>query len=492
MKTKNNLLIIVLFLGCFLIGCDNYLDVTPKDKQTQEQLFATRSGFYAAVNGVYNKLVSNSLYGRNLSYEMIDVMALCYNPISNTGTMLSDAVTANYLGNQLKSTLASVWQTAYETILNCNVILDNIEKQKTVLSGNEAMLLKGEMLALRAFLHFDMLRLFGPIYRVKPSAVAIPYNESIKITNLPLLSADVVLNDYILRDIVLAEQFLGKDPIIEEGPMASAAEEDEDVFLRYRQLRFNHYAVKALKARVLLYAGDKENAGKVANELISDVNVKKHFPAVDPAKLLGNTQTADRVFSTEVLMGMYKNNRSDIFTYSFEGENAGSSLLQPRENYLINHLFAEETGDYRFQSQWVPATSVGSTGYFFAKYKKLKFPDPDNIPFYATFMPLIRLSEMYYIAAECAPDLSESYQILNEIRDLRGVPALPVIDKIDFLKCLKRECLREFYGEGQIFFMFKRLGGVIDKTENAYLDRNVSVSEARFVPSLPESEIMYR
>lgn len=494
MKTKNNLLILVLFLGYLMVGCDNYLDVTPKDKQTQEQLFATRSGFYAAVNGVYNKLVSNSLYGRNLSYEMIDVMALRYSPISTTGSMLSDAVTANYSGEQMKSALSSVWQTAYETILNCNVILDNIENQKTVLTENEAILLKGEMLAMRAFLHFDMLRLFGPIYKVKPQAVAIPYNESTKITNLPLLNADVVLKDYILRDIVLAEQFLGKDPVIEKGPMASAAEEgtDGDIFLRYRQLRFNFYAVKALKARVLLYAGDKENAGKVANELISDVKVKEYFPAVDPAKLLGNTQTADRVFSTEVLMGMYKNNRSDIYTYSFEGENASSFLLQTRENYLTNHLFAEETGDYRFQSQWVPATGVGATGYYFAKYKKLKFPDPDKIPFYATFMPLIRLSEMYYIAAECALELSDSYRILNEIRDLRGVPALPVVDEGNFLKSLKREYLREFYGEGQIFFMYKRLGGIIDRTENAYLDRNVAVSDARFVPSLPESEIMYR
>lgn len=40
--------------------------------------------------------------------------------------------------------------------------------------------------------------------------------------------------------------------------------------------------------------------------------------------------------------------------------------------------------------------------------------------------------------------------------------------------------------------MYKRLGGIIDRTENAYLDRNVAVSDARFVPSLPESEIMYR
>ena len=47
--------------------------------------------------------------------------------------------------------------------------------------------------------------------------------------------------------------------MIEEGAMASL-EEDQEVYLRYRQLRFNYYAVLALKARAYLYAGDKANA----------------------------------------------------------------------------------------------------------------------------------------------------------------------------------------------------------------------------------------
>lgn len=492
MKTKNNLLILVLFLGYLMVGCDNYLDVTPKDKQTQEQLFATRSGFYAAVNGVYNKLVADALYGRNLSFEMIDVLAARYLPTASSGSMLADAVNWNYSGEQLKTTLSSVWENAYTTILNCNVILKNIENQNNVITKEEAALLKGEMLAMRAFLHFDMLRLFGPIYSQKPQGESIPYNESIDITNLPLLAADVVLKDKIIRDLDLAISALSEDPVIEKGPMASSPEDEGDVYLRYRQLRFNYYAVKALKARVLLYAGDKENAGKLANEILGDTVVRQYFPSVDPAQLLGNSQTPDRVYSSEVLMGMYKKNRADIYTYSFGGENAGSFLLQPKGNYLTGSLFANETGDYRFQSQWEPASGVGATGHFFCKYKKLQFADPENIPFYATFMPLIRLSEMYYIAAECASDLSERYGKLNEIRDLRGVPALPIVSEDDFMKSLRREYLREFYGEGQIFFMYKRMFVPIDQTENAYNDRMIFPTEARFVPPLPENEIIYR
>ena len=57
---------LLLFLGS---GCSDFLDVQPKDKQSEEQLFATRGGFYTAVNGIYNKLASSSLYGKNLTFK---------------------------------------------------------------------------------------------------------------------------------------------------------------------------------------------------------------------------------------------------------------------------------------------------------------------------------------------------------------------------------------------------------------------------------------
>lgn len=70
--------------------------------------------------------------------------------------------------------------------------------------------MKGELLALRAFLHFDMLRLFGPIYKEDPSALSIPYNESVKIMNLPLLPADSIVHNKIMRDLDEAENYWPK------------------------------------------------------------------------------------------------------------------------------------------------------------------------------------------------------------------------------------------------------------------------------------------
>lgn len=479
MNFKTLILLSLILLGGICTGCDRFLDVQPKDQYTEKQLLATRGGYYTAMNGLYNNLTSNSLYGKNLSYELIDIISKRYAPLAKS-TYLTSLNSWGYAEENVSKALESTWATAYTTILNCNVILENLATQQGILSPAETNLMKGELLALRAFLHFDMLRLFGPIYKEDPSALSIPYNESVKIMNLPLLSADSIVHNKIMRDLDEAEKLLAKDPVIPEGPMASALEDENEVYLRYRQLRMNYYAVLALKARVYLYAGEKDKALQAAYKLLKDKTVSEWFPPVDPNKLLANNVDPDRVFSTEVLMGIYMKKRGDIYTYSFDAENAGNNFLQPRNSFVDGNLFAGETQDYRYQSQWAQATSIGVTGHIFTKYKAIQ--DGDAKLFYSSFMPLIRLSEMYYIAAECEPKVSDGNSWLNQIRTLRGLPEITITDENELMSKLRIEYLREFWGEGQIFFMYKRLFVNILNTENGHNTSTYGASAARYVP----------
>ena len=489
MNFKTLILLSLILLGGICTGCDRFLDVQPKDQYTEKQLLATRGGYYTAMNGLYNNLTSNSLYGKNLSYELIDVISKRYAPLAKS-TYLTSLNSWGYAEESVSKALESTWATAYTTILNCNVILENLATQQGILSPAETNLMKGELLALRAFLHFDMLRLFGPIYKEDLSALSIPYNESVKIMNLPLLSADSIVHNKIMRDLDEAEKLLAKDPVIPEGPMASALEDENEVYLRYRQLRMNYYAVLALKARVYLYAGEKDKALQAAYKLLKDKTVSEWFPPVDPNKLLANNVDPDQVFSTEVLMGIYMKKRGDIYTYSFDAENAGNNFLQPRNSFVDGNLFAGETQDYRYQSQWAQATSIGVTGHIFTKYKAIQ--DGDAKLFYSSFMPLIRLSEMYYIAAECEPKVSDGNSWLNQIRTLRGLPEITITDENELMSKLRIEYLREFWGEGQIFFMYKRLFVNILNTENGHNTSTYGASAARYVPPMPAKEIENR
>ena len=68
-----------------------------------------------------------------------------------------------------------------------------------------------------------------------------------------LLSASKVL-EYVIDDLKEAERRLANDPVIEQGPLLEEGSTEEENFWHYRTFRLNYYAVKALQARVYLYA----------------------------------------------------------------------------------------------------------------------------------------------------------------------------------------------------------------------------------------------
>ena len=498
----------MLAIAVLSFSCSNFLDVVPKDQQTAEQLYSTKAGFYTAANGIYDGLASDELYGAHMTWEAIDIMAKRYST-TEASLEFRDLSSNNYTSLYVSPILTEIWQKAYELILAANLLIDEVDQQSGLLSEDEADILRGEMLAVRAFLHLDMLRLFGPRGEDNPEALSIPYNESTAVTTLPLLPFNEVM-EKIIRDLNEAETLLVNDPVIANGPMASEVE-GESVQLRYRQYRFNYYAVIALKARAYLWEGDKVNALAEAKRLLEDEAVDRHFPAVDPNQLLANTTNPDRVFSSEVLMGIYVKDRDEIYSDYFASSAPTTQFLQPHSTYVLGSaysmfshlLLGAESMDYRFQSQWEPASGVGASGYAFIKYEAIDKPDPedeDSEYFYSKMIPLIRLSEMYYIATECEPEIVDGLRWYNEIRGRRGCPEFPeaLSDYITsyfrgWPMVLSQEYMREFYGEGQAFFFFKRMiimPGCPAGTVTPY-DNGESLTAAQLVitPPLPEGEM---
>lgn len=453
MKIHKNILLICCSVLMFT-GCSGWLDYTPKDKQTEEQQFSTKAGFYSAVNGVYTKMSTSSLYGYNLSYGPLDAMGVCYN-ITKSGSLYYFK-TASYTSSAVSSTLKTIWSAAYADILNVNLVLEALDKYPEVLTTTDAQLIRGEMLAARAYLHFDLSRMFGPVYSRNSEGSSIPYANSSEIIKRSRLPENELLTDYIIPDLTEAQSLLKDiDPIITEGVLASSS--DDGNWMRYRQLRLNYYAVTLLKARVYIWMGDYENALAEALKLTDDGNVASVFPFVNPNKLLANGVNPDRVFSTECLFGFYKSNLSDVYSNEFASTLDSGDLLTPRSGYL-DTLFPE-TADYRRQSQWSGSGTSTGTVAEFIKYKSFE-PDEDEPEFWATFFGLMRISEAYYIAAESYAnmgDMEKAAQYLNVIKAARGIENVSSnITLSNFTKELKFEYLREFRGEGQIFFMLKR------------------------------------
>ena len=132
--------------------------------------------------------------------------------------------------------------------------------------------------------------------------------------------------------------------------------------------------------------------------------------------------------------------------------------------------------DYRYRVNWV---ATGANRYF---YKYSDMVDTGNIR--NTMIPLIRLGEMYLIAAEtCSDNLSDGTSFINALRSGRGVGNVQTLTK----EILQYEYIRELYGEGQIFFMYKRMFSPVLFSSQA--GSNPQPSDAMFTVPLPDSEI---
>lgn len=491
-----------------LTSCDDYLDVAPSDKQTAAQVFASKAGFYTASNGIYDALSGDALYGKQMTWEAMDLMVPSY-VTSNSTQYMKSLANNSYTDSYAAPILSSIWGTAYELILNCNLLIDQIDQQQGLLTTQEANVLKGEMLGVRAFLHLDMLRLFGPIPGKGLDQLAIPYNESTDVFVHDLLSIKDA-GKKIIADLDAAEELLKSDPIIENGPMMSEPTGNESVQLRYRQYRMNYYAVIALKARAYYWVCDTANAKKEALRLIEDPKVQQMFPPVDPNKLLANSSNPDRVFSSEVFMGVYDKDRDQVYNDYFAFTAPSTQRLLPLSTYinssqgLFGHLMLGlESYDYRYQSQWELASGVGAAGYSFIKYKKIDQPDPNDENseyYYAKMIPIITMQEMYYIMMEYGDTDMDKFTWYNKARIRRGCPDLEAMGMAPTLAMYwgygyagyfaGQEVRRETWGTGQYFYYAKHNQSMGDYGSFSPMDNGSGKSGIINVqPPLPADEM---
>lgn len=452
-------------------SCSDWLDVQPSDRISEENNFSDVAGFKKALNGVYVELNRSSLYGRNLTCGFIEVLSQRY-AVGDDNKSVKEYMGFNYSGSAAESILSDIWSTAYTLIANVNAILKNCELHRDVLSDEYYHLIRGEALALRAFLHFDLFRLFGPVYATNAADASIPYYTEFSLNVAPSYVGEEFMA-MVTADLIDAEKELEDDPIIRRGVEGNTM----DTFLRYRNLRLNYYAVQALLARAYYYMGDSENALSYAKKVIAVQEEK--FPWINPMKLT-NTASMDRVFSTEVLFAAQNLQRNDLFTSLFDGSNLKlSTLLAPRED-VTNYLFDYDKVDYRYMSSLKNAIEISGSSYsIFNKYQ-----GTDSL--YNQMIPLIRVSEAYLIATETAADRTEKLGYLNTLRNHRGVKNVSSPSSY----YIKREWLREFYGEGQLFFWYKRnQESYIQSAYDPY--GTVSISSSSYKMPIPDGELKY-
>lgn len=459
---RNYLYIAFCALGAIFSSCSDWFDISPKTDVKAEDFFETENGFESALAGTYLTLTSTESYGSNFTFGLLDRMVMFYDKLPDyelDWSVIYDYQTENNTFNT-KGVLATMWGKAYNTIANANNLLSWIEKngERVITTENKLNYLKGEALALRAFVHFDLLRGWGPMYRSDSTALSIPYRKVADASRQPLLPANQIVSN-IMADLSEARQLLSYEKEISLNKEGSE-----------RRFRLNYYAVTALMARVCNYRGDKELAMAYAQEVIDDCGLV----------LMDNGRNSPALYE-EVLFGI------NIYQMDTEYE----SMWSEGPDFNYHNYCALRKMETLFETNTVGNNDMrAKSGEGFLQYEETgkaicrKYIKNDN-----EIVPLIRLPEMYYILCECAP-LGEAGSYINAVRQKRGYLRSNDYNfqsEAERIDALDLEYRKEFYAEGQYFYFLK----LHERTTFLNCPIGSGMSKQQYVFPLPDAEREY-
>lgn len=462
---------IYVLLGIMMFcSCNSWLDVKLIDQSQEADLFSTERGFDEALAGVYYDMSSAHMYGQVLSFGMLDIMSRIYD-YSQVPDGMKIYRDYEYRDATMEGTIHSIWAAFYENIASLNNILEWSERNASVLSEEKRNQIRGEVLALRAFHHFDIYRLFAPDVKLDKDSKILPYQLKFGVKPSQVYSTEDYLK-LVIKDLKDALNYLENDPIKGVAPyeLGNGEEKNKNEADLY-VARMNYYAVKALLARIYLDLGEEWK--KEARQLAEEVIDSKKFALLDYEKSLNVEVTKkDLLFSDEHIFSLRNQEIKSSAEAIHQQVSTSDGNIQMSKNFHAT-MYENDLDDYRLN--------------WFKEIYVVKYSSENDERFFPK-IPMIRLSEMYLIAAEGWMDddpekASEFLQTFKQARTKKSV-AKQVVDK----KVLIREIRKEFLGEGQLFYAYKRLNhDIIGNTseDGMFADNNI------FVFPLPQAEIEY-
>ena len=490
------LYILPILFGLLFCSCDDYLNVGSETNLTQDQVYATDEGFHKALSGVYLGMGSANLYGSQLTWRMVEHFAQTY---YNSNGNDKEFYTYNFTHSTVAPTIERVWNGLYNLIYRCNDIIENLEKRKNDVNPINYQMIKGEALALRAFFHFDLLRLFGHgDYRNRAAELSnkytIPYvTNTNKEINKQATYAEVF--SYLKKDLNDAAQLLwgkegencsltklGTEDLVAAAGNTTGFYNCTDVDSKPR---INYFAAKAILTRVLMWEGTDEGYQAILNFLEQEwIPASEEYKAWNWISTSRLTATyVDRIMTEENFWHLHAAGLNDIigewFTYRSTDPN-NVFMLTPT---VFKEIFEYNTigiGDGRANFQYAVGTGTSN-------YEILKLYQYDGItPFYyKNMIPMITTSELYYMAAEInlGKNNEKALAYLNEVRRHRGLTTdLTGLDEAGIKNEILKEWKKEYIALGQLFFLYKRW--------NMEKIGNTTMSDEKYVLPFPENEIL--
>lgn len=435
-------------LAASLSSCVNdWLDVAPSNGTDADAALTSSSDLAAARTGMYEALKGNSnlvdYYGQQF-FVYGDVHAgddYQYNNIggSNRASFYYDM---NYqTASEFTSSTSSsnvAWKSPYIVIGRANRIiaaaeggaLSDAAEAKATIDQYAA-----EAKVLRALAHFDLVRIYGKPYTEDQGAsLGVPLVTGVLESNAkPARSTVAEVYTQVVKDLTEA---------ISSNALAT---ETEPGYVSV-------WGAKAILSRVYLNMGDYANALSVAEDII-----KNSGAALWTRDQYLKAWDASTPNESEFLF------RLNVAGSTDSNDLNGIGNLQQREGYKemvatkkFVDMLTSDPEDVR-NDMFLPATAakeVATYGTNKVYLNKLRGQGGNlrNV----TIVPIIRLSEVYLTAAECAfrnNDKTKAVEYLNDLVKNRTTTeaSLATVDNITLERILI-ERRKELIGEGQRYF----------------------------------------
>ncbi|MDR2282653.1 MAG: RagB/SusD family nutrient uptake outer membrane protein [Sphingobacterium sp.] len=456
---RNILTIFGASVALFLSGCGkDYLETTPTDKVTQEEVFSTIENANTALNGIYRFMfqrtdivttnvqnkpgVTGILLGLDFMGEDLGISAANWYTSTGEGNWVA-ARNDNHNVNEY------YYRTFYKMIGDVNFILDNIDKVNATDVQKNTM--KAQVLTLRAYAYSYLVQLYAKRYD-KTQAV----NDQLGVP-LVLKSTDGALERAKVKDVY--------DAIIKDLTDAEAL----NIVTRSNKSQVNVQVIWGLRARIALTMQDYDNAVLYAKKVIDS----GLFPLMNQESYLKGFNDATTL-SEFMWATMPTQDQDDAFGSFFAqiAYNANTSFQRANPKRINAVLYNKIASTDVRKKMWepnptavnfpLPSASFARQAYMSRKFS-IKAPGGA-----LGDVPLMRSSEMYLILAEAYASSNQDVLAQDALFELVKVRDLSAVKSTKTGTALLDEIWTnrrvELWGEGFRYLDLKRLNQPLDRS----------------------------
>lgn len=450
-------IILVAVLGIFTFSsCEDFLDMKPTNQLASSEAINTAADAKVFMNGIMTRLSSSNLYGLNL-FLYADAKGGDLT-IFSQGRGSDGLYSFNH--NPNSGSYSGFWTTSYNTILQLNNLIDNIAKLEAEGASEDFGDMKGQALTIRALVYFNLVKIYG-----------LPYTQYNPTQSLGVPKVLEVLDASALPGrVTVAENYEHIIADLNEGAktITKTVSTSTNGYPTY-------WANRAIAARVYEAKGDHANALAAAKEVIDS---KKYslYSNEDWVDSWSEQFGDESIFELQMLVNENALTTGSIGAYYSRIHHYSSKVggYFAASDYWLERM-SEDPEDIRWGVMAYDENSESYDSKEFAgkgdrlgcSYKYfggVDMPGDGKDDCAACNVKIVRLSEMYLIAAEASLALGkadDAAEYLNAIRK-RSPNLEPATASTVTVEMILNEKSKEFFQEGVRYWDRLRHGEVIE------------------------------